>query len=849
MESLHPQLGAPASNSESTLEAHPAAEPKAVSVTSRSLPVNSGPAALPGPPKPSEPAATEQTAASKIKTETNAFAPPSKSAQPSALPPEKAPAQTNITNSPPAADKPEVNPSAYRRLEGIPIYNNRPVRIGEIIDSILEQNPNADDNLVRRAYVFAAAAHQGMTRRSGEPYLNHPLAVASILTDMKLDVHSIAAGLLHDTVEDTPVTVDDIRRNFGLAVANIVDGVTKISKFQFTSATEREASNMRKMILAMLTDLRVIMVKLADRLNNMRTLGFMPQDKQRTISKETLEIFAPLASRLGIHKIQSELEDLSLFYLEPAAYDCIRQSLSEGRNDRQAYVAEVKKFLSAKIREFGITADIEGRPKHIFSIWRKMKDQHLPFEQIFDLVAFRIIVNQVQDCYSALGVIHSIFKPIPGRFKDYISLPKNNGYRSLHTAVVGLKSMRIEIQIRTREMHSYAEDGIAAHWRYKDGGRISDIESQRINALRAILSWQATLEDPGSFINSIKDSLAENDTLFVFTPTGEVKELPAGATPLDFAYSVHTDIGNHCSGARVNGVMANLKQKLQNGDTVEIITSRASNPSQDWLRHVVSPKAKAKIRQWLSAEEKKQAVEFGRSLLIQEMRRHKISRQRLTPEILLALGYNSFDELNVAVAYGKVVIKTIITALKPELKLISPVTQLQPDRSQPKTKTSVQEKPVTKVLVKGIGDVFVRYGRCCSPVSGEPIVGFLTQGNGVTVHSADCRSLTGLDHERFIEVTWDTNPADELTYDIFVQIQTTRTKGAYSRIVQAITENVVDIVEAHTDTNTEGSLWFKVSVRDFNQFQSMVSALKAMTNVVERVERFYPDGQDASELF
>ncbi|MDR2456650.1 MAG: HD domain-containing protein, partial [Deltaproteobacteria bacterium] len=355
-------------------------------------------------------------------------------------------------------------------MEDIPVYNSRPVRIGEIIDTILERDPDADENLVRRAYVFAATAHHGMTRRSGEPYLIHPLAVAAILCDMRLDIPSIAAGLLHDTVEDTPTTVADIRREFGNEVAVIVDGVTKISKFKFSSATEREASNMRKMILAMLTDLRVILVKLADRLNNMRTLGFMPQDKQKAIAKETLEIFAPLASRLGIHKIQSELEDLSLFYLEPATYGKLRRAISEGRNDRQAYVAEVKEFLSRKISEFGIKAEVEGRPKHIYSIWRKMRAQNLPFEQIFDLVAFRIIVDQVQECYSALGVIHSIFKPIPGRFKDYISLPKNNGYRSLHTAVIGLKSMRMEIQIRTKEMHSYAEDGIAAHWRYKDGG-------------------------------------------------------------------------------------------------------------------------------------------------------------------------------------------------------------------------------------------------------------------------------------------------------------------------------------------------------------------------------------------
>ncbi|MDR1546708.1 MAG: bifunctional (p)ppGpp synthetase/guanosine-3',5'-bis(diphosphate) 3'-pyrophosphohydrolase [Deltaproteobacteria bacterium] len=692
---------------------------------------------------------------------------------------------------------------------------------------------------MRRAYVFAASAHHGMTRRSGEPYLNHPLAVSAILADMKLDVATVAAGLLHDTVEDTPTTVEDIRRNFGADVAAIVDGVTKIGKFNFSSATEREASNMRKMILAMLTDLRVILVKLADRLNNMRTLGFMPLDKQRLISKETLEIFAPLASRLGIHKIQSELEDLALFYLEPATYDMLRQALSEGRNERRQHVAEVKKFLSDKIAEFGIKAEVEGRPKHIFSIWRKMNEQNLPFEQIFDLIAFRIIVAEVQDCYSALGVIHSIFKPIPGRFKDYISLPKNNGYRSLHTAVVGLKNMRMEIQIRTRDMHSYAEEGIAAHWRYKDGGRISDEESQRINALRSILSWQNNLEDPGSFLSSIKESLAENDNIFVFTPTGDVKELPVGSTPLDFAYSIHTDVGHHCGGARVNGIMTNVRHKLQNGDTVEIITSRASSPSTDWLRHVASPKARTRIRQWLAGEEKKQAMEFGRDLLIQEMRRHKIGRARLTREIVAQLGFASMDELNAAVAFGKLTLLTVMAAMKPELRAV--------ERAKAKPPASAPDKQVAGVLVKGVDDVFVRYGKCCTPVPGEPIVGFLTHGKGVTVHTSGCRSLTGLDPERFIEVTWDAKRGEEATYDVFVKLQTRRVTGALSQVVAVIADNGVDIVEAHTGEAKAGRLWFRLAVADYGQYTSMIGALKGLTSVVDWVERFYPADKDEED--
>lgn len=728
--------------------------------------------------------------------------------------------------------------TVYKPIEGIPVYSMRAVRIHEIVDALLEQNPNADDELVNRAYVYAATAHQGMTRRSGEPYLIHPLAVAWILTDMRLDATIVAAGLLHDVVEDTKNTVDDIRREFGQEVARIVDGVTKISKLNFSSATERAASNMRKMILAMLTDLRVILVKLADRLNNMRTLGFMPPDKQRTIAKETLDIFAPLAGRLGIQKIQSELEDLSFFYLEPQVYFKLRQDIYTGHQDRQKYVEEVKNFLSSRMAEFGITAEIEGRPKHIYSIWRKMNEQNLPFEQIFDLVAFRIIVNEVQDCYSALGVIHSIFRPIPGRFKDYISLPKQNGYRSLHTAVVGLKNTRIEIQIRTRQMHTYAEEGIAAHWRYKEGGQFSDEESKRISSLRSVLSWQDNLDDPTSFLNSIRESLAEQDSIFVFTPQGDVKELPVGATPLDFAYSVHSDIGDHCGGARVNGLMANIRQKLNSGDTVEIITSQASSPSRDWLRHVVTSKARTRIKQWFAAAEKTQAELFGQDLLVQEMRRHRLKKNRLSKEVLHKLGFDTLDELNTAVAYGRVTVRRVMETILPELKSEPPKT-VSPD---PKTADKpLNQKAVDGILVNGVDDVFVRYGKCCTPVPGEPIVGFLTHGNGVTVHTTSCKSLIGLDPERFIEVSWDTASDAEITHELYLKVQIRPAKGGLSKIVAVLSEQVADIVEAHTGEAKSGHLLFKVAVKNFGQFQETVKALTQLGGLVERVERYYPD--------
>jgi GTP pyrophosphokinase len=739
----------------------------------------------------------------------------------------------------------ELQTVQYKPIEDMPVYGSRTVRINDIIDTLLSYDHTVDEFMIQKAYVLAATAHQGMLRRSGEPYLTHPLAVAAILCDMKMDDATVVSGLLHDTVEDTEVTVEDIRKEFGDTVARIVDGVTKISKVQGITPTEREATNLRKMTLAMLTDLRVIMVKLADRLNNMRTLGFMPPEKQRSIARETLDIFTPLASILGIHKIQAELEDLALFYLEPQAYDNLRQALSEGRNERQKFVAEVKEYLSTKMSEFGIKAEIEGRPKHIYSVWRKMKIQNLPFEQIYDLVAFRIIVEKVQDCYAALGFIHLIFKPIPGRLKDYISLPKLNGYQSLHTAVVGLNNIRMEIQIRTREMHSYAEEGVAAHWRYKDGDRISDVETQRINNLKSALSWQQNLNDPDDFLSTVKEALAPKDMIYVFTPNRDVKELPAGATPIDFAYSVHTSIGNSCSGAKVNNVMCGLHHKLENGDTVEILTSRSANPTRDWLRHTVSPKAKSRIRQWLLAEERKQAVEFGRALLIQEMRRHKLGRHRLTDEVLASLGFKTLDELNMAVAYGKIKLLNVLAAMKPELKISTKTLEKEPAKSTVVT----APRPADSVLVSGVQDVFVRYAKCCTPVPGEPIVGFLSQGKGVTIHTSVCKSLAGLDRERLVEVSWVKDRSEDVNWDIYFKVKFRPSHGALGRLVATISERSVDILEAHTNDVKEGLVSFRISVTDYRQYTETVTSLNALRGLVELVERYYPGEQDGQGDF
>ncbi|UQZ88053.1 GTP pyrophosphokinase [Deltaproteobacteria bacterium Smac51] len=733
----------------------------------------------------------------------------------------------------------EIMATEYIPLEDAPVYGGQLVRIEDIMESLTRNHPGVDVSLVQRAYIYAASAHQGMMRRSGEPYLNHPLAVAAILCDMKLDVATVAAGLLHDTIEDTDATFDEIAQKFGREVATIVDGVTKISKMNFSSATERKAGNMRKMILAMLTDLRVILVKLADRLNNMRTLGFMPDYKQEQIASETLEIFAPLASRLGIHKIQTELEDLCLFYLEPAAYDEIRMNLSAGRSDRLSYVDEVIDYLTKRVQEFKIKAQIEGRPKHIYSIWKKMRDQNLTFNQLYDLTAFRIIVGEVHECYSALGVIHSIFKAIPGRFKDYINLPKANGYQSLHTAVIGLRNMRMEVQIRTKEMHNYAENGIAAHWRYKDGdgGPVSQEENKRIGALRSILSWLENLDNPDAFLNSVRETLADHDSIYVFTPAGDVKELPAGACPVDFAYAIHTMVGHNCVGAKVNGAIVPLRYKLQNGDTVEVMTNRNGTPSRDWLNYAVSARAKARIRQWFAAEEKVKAVDFGHDLLEKEMRRAGIPKARLAnPALLKELGFANLDELNAAVAFGKLPFKKIMQIIAPEkFKIVEPEVKKTQTHKDPAGEIDFSKS----VLVSGNSDIFVHQAKCCSPLPGEPIIGYITQGHGVSIHSATCSSLAGLDPDRLINVGWSDH--EDVNYEVHIRVRVDNMPGVLMKVINAMSPNVENIIEAHAaDDNKGGVMTFRLAVKNQDQFLAMMHAVKSIP-AVKRVDRFFPE--------
>ena len=746
-----------------------------------------------------------------------------------------------------------MSESTYTPSEEAAVYCGQPVRIEDIIETLSQNHPEADLTMVQRAYIYAAGAHQGMVRRSGEPYLNHPLAVAGILCDMKLDVPTVIAGLLHDTIEDTDATFEEIAEKFGPEIATLVDGVTKISKMNFSSPTERKAKNMRKMILAMLTDLRVILVKLADRLNNMRTLGFMTEAKQTAISMETRDLFAPLASRLGIHKIQAELEDLCLFYLEPDAYTEIRSSLSAGRHDRQEYVKEVTRYLEQRIQEFNIKAQIEGRSKHIYSIWKKMRDQNLSFDQLYDLTAFRIIVNNFQDCYGALGVIHSIFKAIPGRFKDYINLPKANGYQSLHTAVIGPRNTRMEVQIRTLEMHNYAENGIAAHWRYKDGGPIANDEEKRVVALKSmksVLSWQENLDDPDVFINSVRDSLADHKCIYVFTPMGEVKELPVGSCPIDFAYSIHSMVGQTCAGAKINGSIAPLRYKLKNGDTVEIMTNRSSTPSRDWLDYAISPRTKARIRQWFASEEKAKAVDFGHDLLEKEMRRAHIPKAKLNDkELLKALGFSTLDELNAAVAFGKLPSKRIMEILAPDKFKSTPpeLPKVSKEQKDPNNPQNISKN----VLVSGMSDIFLHLAKCCSPLPGEPIIGYIAQGTGVSIHSATCSSLSGLDHERFITASWAGH--EDKLFDIYAKIHTTNASGTVLKVIQALIPLVGDINDIHTteDDSGGGLISIKIQVNSQKQLDKIIANVKQLPQV-KQFYRIFPEkiwkGQDRRKI-
>ncbi len=703
--------------------------------------------------------------------------------------------------------------------------------IDQLLDRLQAYQPDADLGMVRKAYAFSVKAHEGQTRHSGEPYVKHPVAVAGVLTSLKTDVTAIVAGLLHDTLEDTVATADELEREFGKEVVHLVDGVTKIGKITFRSSEEKQAENFRKMVLSMADDIRVVIIKLADRLHNMRTLEHLKESKRLEIAQETLEIYAPLANRIGIGWVKNELEDLCLKHLKPDAYETLRVSVAKRDEDRQQYIQEVQALVEKALAENGLVGAVHGRPKHLYGIYQKMKKQSISFGEVYDLTALRIITDTKMNCYALLGVIHSLWRPLPGRFKDYIAIPKSNLYQSLHTTVVGPKGEHVEFQIRTEEMHRVAEYGIAAHWKYKEQGRVHDKDSKAFGWLRQFIEWQKDLPDNRQFMDSVKLELF-HDVVYVFTPKGIVKELPKGATPVDFAYAIHTEVGDHCVGAKVNGKIVPLKHEVTSGDTIEILTSSNQTPHRDWLKFVRTSRAKTKIKHWIKIEEQKRSLEIGWRLLEAEIRRHGLPpSQVFKSDALLDVakqeGYATVDELAAAVGFGHVATAQVVG------RLVAPTsagTSIQPDPvSVPKVIGTRGVEP--GVQVKGGRDLLMQLSRCCNPVPGDKILGYITRGRGLTIHSVDCPNLGALDYdrERLVEVEWDTATSSQHAVKIAV-IAEDKT-GVLANVSSAIAECDANISRAEiiTREDRKAELDFVVEIAD-------TSHLNRVLKAVERVE-------------
>ena len=722
------------------------------------------------------------------------------------------------------------------------------LRFNDVLERLTSYQPNADIELLKKAYVFSAKVHLGQVRLSGEPYLNHPLEVAGILTQLKLDVASVATGLLHDTVEDTLTTPKEIQENFGEEIAQLVDGLTKISRMSLRSSEEHQAENFRKMILAMVKDIRVILIKLADRLHNMRTLQYQSPEKQMEIAQETLDIYAPLAHRLGIEWLKSELEDLAFQYLHPEIYDEIRRKIAKKEKERARYIDEVKRTLMKKLYENHIEGEVTGRLKQIHSIYLKMKEQNIDFDQVYDITAFRVIVNSIKACYDVLGIIHSIWKPIPGKFKDYIGLPKDNMYQSLHTTVIGPYGERIEIQIRTHEMHKIAEEGIAAHWKYKEGKLVEEAEDKRFTWLRQLLEWQRDLKDNQEFIESLKVDLFPNE-VYIFTPKGEVRQFPIGSTPVDFAYSIHSDIGNHCVGAKVNGKIVPLRYELRSGDTIEILTSPNQKPSKDWLKLVKTSRAKTKIRQWFTVEEREKSINLGKDILEKELRKYDLQQTKLIKSGELVKVANEFsfqgvEDLIAAVGYGKVTANQIIGKILPQEKLEQQKEELEGGRIKHLIQ-KITRAPKDALLIRGIDNVMVRYAGCCNPVPGDKVVGFITRGRGVTIHTADCQNAIDDDPHRKVEVEWDSKK--EYIYPVRIRIYSDDKKGLLAEISNSISSNGANIKNARVDTTEDKNAvsTFEVEIRDLNHLNKVIRALGKIKGV-HQVERMREETQTES---
>ena len=702
--------------------------------------------------------------------------------------------------------------------------------IDELIKQIVEYAPQSDVGLIRKAYDFAARAHAGQVRESGEVFFKHPFEVAKILARMKMDVASIAAGLLHDTVEDSSISIDDIKREFGESIAEIVQGLTKISRVEFLSYEEKQAENFRKMIISMSRDIRVILIKLADRIHNMRTLDALPPQRRKRIAKETLEIYAPIANRLGIGWMKIELEDLSLKYLKPEIYADFAKKVALKKRERDAYVQEVIKIVEKNLKAYGFRAKVQGRTKHFYSIYKKMQAQGIPFEEVYDLAGIRIITDTKVNCYAILGLIHSLWIPIPGRFKDYIGVPKSNMYQSLHTTVIGPGGHKVEFQIRTEEMHRIAEEGIAAHWLYKEKGKVDMKDNMVYNWLRQLLDWQKDL-DSRQFLTSFKVDLFP-DVVYIFTPKGDVKELVKGSTPVDFAYAIHTEVGNRCVGAKVNGKMVSLRYQLKSGDTVEIITNPNHVPSKDWLKFVKTPKARAKIKQFIRIEERKRSYEIGRKLLEKELDRAGLSMSALLKaerleDVLKEYSTRDIDELLISIGYGKVSAKQFLGKVFPEI--------LRAEIKKKEEPLKKKARPSIGIKVKGIDDVLIHISKCCNPVPGDTIIGYITRGRGISIHTSTCPNIDDIDYDkdRLIPVEWDIK--EETTYPVRISVSTIDRPGVLASVSASITSSAANISHADISTTQDKKaiLNFVVDIRDLKHLEKVIQKIEEVKGVID----------------
>ncbi len=719
-------------------------------------------------------------------------------------------------------------------------------RFRELMRRMRANRPNDDLELIRKAYEFSQKHHAGQSRASGQPYLVHPLEVALVLAEMKMDPVAIAAGLLHDSVEDTSVTVVDIRKEFGEQVAHIVEGVTKISAIDFATREEQQAENLRKMMLAMVDDIRVVLIKLADRLHNMRTLEHLPPERQQKIARETLEIYAPIAHRLGMGKIRGELEDLGFHYVDPIGYQQVHDAVEARRKAGEAFLARVESVFRDKLKEAGITATVESRIKRLYSIHKKLQRQHITVEQVYDLYAMRVITQSIQDCYAVLGIIHNLWRPVPGRIKDFIAMPRPNLYQSLHTSVISEEGTPFEVQIRTEEMHKMAEEGIAAHWKYKDGP-VSAQDEQRLAWLRQVVEWQRDVSDPSEFLSTLKIDLYPEE-VYTFTPKGKVVVLPRDSSPIDFAYSVHTEVGHSCVGAKVNGRMVPLRFKLHSGDIVEILTQAGHKPSRDWLAIAKSSRARNKIKHWLNVHQRERAIEIGRKLIEKEARKYRVSLKDIKDEELQKIasdyGAGRPDDLMAGIGYGKYSARQILGRMAPAAG--TPLAD--EDQEKPSGLASVVRRVFggdqnnNAIRVKGHGDLLVYRARCCNPIRGEAIVGYVTRGKGVAVHAINCPNVTNLlyEPERRIDVEWSQDDGTPSAYPVKLTVFCDDRFGMLKQITAVISDTQTNIrnIEARTN-NGQANVDIVLDIADLKHLENIVNGVRKIPGVhdVQRLQK------------